>query len=111
TDRTVGTIEIGGYGEAVGGRHLAVRGAINAIYECDLPDEVGDIFVCGTQIKLFRRSELGNPAILHHRYAVGKAERLFLIVGDEKEGGPGFTMDTPQFFLQLLAQLLVERAQ
>ena len=43
--------------------------------------------------------------------AVGKPQRLFLIVGDVEDGDAGLLMDAPDLVLDFLAQLLVERRQ
>ena len=48
------------------------------------------------------------PAVVHHGDAVGKRQRLALVVGDEDEGAADLLVHAAQLILHGVAQLQVE---
>ncbi len=62
-------------------------------------------------IDLVGGADLLDAALAHHHDAVGKLQRLFLVVGDEDGGVAGPVVDFAQPAAQLLADLGVERAE
>ena len=79
--------------------------------QVDVADEVGDPARVRRLVELARRRHLLEPAGVHHADAVGHRHRLFLVVGDDDEGGAEPALQLHQFELRALAQLLVERRQ
>jgi hypothetical protein len=67
---------------------------------------------CGRAlVDLGGRAELLDAPAIHHRDAVGQAERLGLVVGDEDRGDTHRALDGAQLVRASLAQLLVQRGQ
>jgi len=54
--------------------------------EVHAADELGDRARGGLLIDLLGPADLGNRALEHDGQAIGKSERLFLVVGDQDEG-------------------------
>ena len=59
-------------------------------------------------VDLGRCRHLHEPATVHDTDAVGHGHRLFLVVGDDDEGGAEADLQVHELELRLLAQLLVE---
>ena len=79
--------------------------------EVRLADKLGGEARPRTLVDVLGRADLLNEAVAHDGDAVGKVERLLLIVGDVEESDAGALLDVLQLALHLLAQLQVERAQ
>ena len=82
-----------------------------AIQNVHVADELGDEAGLGLLVDLARRRHLHDPALVHHRDAVGHGHGLFLVVGDDHEGHAEIVLDVHQLELGFLAQLLVEGAE
>ena len=82
-----------------------------ALEEIHRSDEFGDGARIRSFIEPLSRVNLIHPAAAHDGDAVGKGERLFLVMRDEDEGDADFALELAKFDLHLLAQLLVECAQ
>ena len=64
-----------------------------------------------TVVDVVRRADLLDLAVVQHHDAIGKLDRLILIVGDEHGGVTGAIVDVAQPAAQLAADLGVERAE
>ena len=82
-----------------------------ALEDVHVADELGDEAGLGLLVDLARRRHLHDPALVHHRDAVGHGHGLLLVVGDDHEGHAELVLDVHQLELGFLAQLLVEGAE
>src|SRR4029434_5630680 len=73
----------------------------------EVPHEGGDRLFVETA----RRADLLHATAMHHRDAVGEAEGLDLIVGDEEHGDAEAALEELHLHPHLLAQLRVEIAE
>ena len=62
-------------------------------------------------VHLGRRSQLLEPARVHHADPVRDGQRLLLVVGDEEGGGPDVELDPPDLVAELDPHLRVERRE
>src|SRR3989442_1709534 len=74
-------------------------------------DEVGDEVGAGSRVDLDRAPDLLDPAVPHHRDAVGDRERLLLVVGDVDRRDPEVLLDLADLAAKSKADLRVERRQ
>jgi hypothetical protein len=71
-------------------------------------DEAGDEPGRRAVIDLELGADLLDPALVHHRDAIGQGQRLLLIVGDVNERNTELLLEAPHLDLHLAAQLAVE---
>jgi hypothetical protein len=99
------------------GGHVAERTAETAVllggagYEVCLADKLGDLACGGEVVELLGRGGLDDGPVEHDGYAVGEAEGLGLVVGDEDRGGPGGGEDLAHLRPHLRPQRGVEVAE
>src|SRR5262245_31333517 len=74
-------------------------------------EELSDEPVSRPLVKFLGSTDLLDLARVHHSDAVAQGERLCLVVRDVNEGNAEATLQGMQFFLELLAQLEVQRAE
>src|SRR2546427_1998495 len=74
-------------------------------------DEVGDEVGAGSRVDLDRAPDLLDPAVPHHRDAVGDRERLLLVVGDVDRRDPEVLLDLADLAAKSKADLRVERRE
>ncbi len=74
-------------------------------------EEVRDVGGRRLLVDLAGRADLLDPALVHHREAVGHGERLFLVVRHVDEGDPDLLLQGLQLDLERLPELGVERAE
>src|SRR5881409_1381249 len=74
-------------------------------------DEVGDEVGAGPRVDLDRAPDLLDPAVPHHRDAVGDRERLLLVVGDVDRRDPEVLLDLADLAAKSKTDLRVERRQ
>jgi hypothetical protein len=82
-----------------------------ALENIHIADEIGDEARIGIFVDLARRRNLRQRTLVHEADARGDRHRLFLVMGDDDEGGAGLFLDVHQLELRLLAQLGVECAE
>ena len=88
-------------------RDRALAVALTA-QQVGVADERRDESARGPRVELGRRPDLQQSARFHHRDAVGEAERLLLVVGDEHRGGVRRAQDVAHFVAHPAAQRRVE---
>ena len=74
-------------------------------------EEISDVGRRRLLVDLAGRADLLDPALVHHREAVGHREGLFLVVRDVDEGYADLLLQGLQLDLERLAELGVERAE
>src|SRR2546428_519976 len=74
-------------------------------------DEVGDEVGAGPRVDLLWAPDLLDPAVPHHRDAVGDRERLLLIVGDVEGRDPEVLLDPADLAAKTEPDLRVERRE
>src|SRR2546428_997213 len=74
-------------------------------------DEVGDEVGAGPRVDLLWAPDLLDPAVPHHRDAVGDRDRLLLIVGDVEGRDPEVLLDPADLAAKTEPDLRVERRE
>ena len=74
-------------------------------------EEVRDVSRSRLLVDLAGGPDLLDPALAHHREAVGHREGLFLVVRDVDEGHPDLLLQGLELDLERLPELGVERAE
>ena len=81
------------------------------IQKAGIADEAGDEAGRRVVVEVAPAAHLLDPAMVENGDAVGKAQRLFLVVGDIKDGHAGLAVNAADLDLDLFAQLLVQGRQ
>ncbi|MNG06030.1 hypothetical protein D3C84_892500 [compost metagenome] len=83
------------------------HGALEGVH---VADELADHATDGCFIDVHRAADLGDPAQVHDRDALGHGHGLFLVVGHHHAGHAHALDDLHQFQLHLRAQLFIQGA-
>ena len=75
------------------------------------PTKVATKRLAGSVVERFGGGDLFDAAVIHHADPVGHHQRFALVVGDVDEGDAEAFVQALDLELEVLAQLLVERAQ
>ena len=81
-----------------------------AVEDVDVADEFADQAAGRGFVDVDRAADLGDPAQVHDRDALGHGHGLFLVVGHHHAGHADALDDLDQLQLHLRTQLLVQRA-
>ena len=81
------------------------------IEQVGITDEISDEARVGTLIDLFRRADLLDRPVAHHRNAARHSKRLVLVMRHVDDRQVQSLLDLSQLDLHMLAQFLVERTQ
>src|SRR5262250_554972 len=90
---------------------LCARGAHASMEDHRLTEEIAHEGGGGLFVERARRANLLDAPAVHHRDAVGEAERLDLVVGDEEHGDAEAALEELDFHAHLLTELRVEIAE
>ena len=77
--------------------------------EIGVADEIGNEALGGPVVDIARAPKLQDLAVAHDRDPVRHGQRLFLVVGHEHERDTGLVLQTLEFDLHVLAELVIER--